>query len=147
MKNYYFNEASDILYHFTWHTFCDWYLECIKPILSDKDHPSLVETQSTVSWVLDQILIIAHPIMPFVTEELWSSLSSSDRGMLINEKWPNYSDLIISDSDKEMDWVIEFVSKIRSIKSEINISPKDKLEVSAFTVSYTHLTLPTIYSV
>ena len=132
LKNYYFNEASDILYHFTWHTFCDWYLECVKPILGDKNHPLLIETQSTVSWVLDQILIIAHPIMPFVTEELWSSISSSNRGMLINEKWPNYSDFIYEDSENEMDWVIEFVSKIRSIRSEINIAPKEKIEVSAY---------------
>jgi valyl-tRNA synthetase len=129
IKKYHFNEASDILYHFTWHTFCDWYVECVKPVLIDKKNPNLKETQSTISWVLNQILIIAHPLIPFVTEELWMSLGSTKKNMLINEKWPNFSQLIIDGADKEMDWVIELVSKIRSIRSEINISPKNELKI------------------
>ena len=85
---YRFNEAAQGVYAFIWGTFCDWYPEFIKPILQvDYDVDAQVETQATAAWVLDQILHLLHPIMPYITEELWESISA-DRAMpLILAPW------------------------------------------------------------
>ena len=66
-----YNEAAGALYHFVWNVFCDWYLELIKPILGGTDEAAKTETRHCAAWVLDQILVLLHPFMPFVTEELW----------------------------------------------------------------------------
>src|SRR5581483_6675860 len=74
IEAYKFNEAATAIYDFTWGTFCDWYLELAKPILTGNDEPAKAETRATIAWALDQVLKLLHPFMPFITEELWTRL-------------------------------------------------------------------------
>ncbi len=73
LETFRFDEAAHHLYHFAWGNFCDWYLEFTKPILAGDDAAARTETQATTAWVLAQTLHLLHPIMPFITEELWRS--------------------------------------------------------------------------
>ncbi len=92
LDDYKFNEAAGALYQFVWNVFCDWYLELIKPILSGEDEQAKAETRATAAWVLDQILILLHPFMPFVTEELWQK-TAERKTWLIDAAWPSYKGL------------------------------------------------------
>ena len=74
IEAYKFNEAATAVYEFTWGTFCDWYLELAKPILTGNDEAAKAETRATIAWALDQVLKLLHPFMPFITEELWARL-------------------------------------------------------------------------
>lgn len=130
IEAYRFNEAAEALYHFTWHTFCDWYLEFAKPVFQGDDEAAKAETGATAAWALDQILIFGHPIMPFVTEELWRRIDDSRGHDLINGVWPDYAGLSAPDAQADMDWVVEVVSAIRSVRSEMNVPPKARLDVS-----------------
>src|SRR3546814_475970 len=87
-----YTDAADAIYHFTWGTYCDWYLEFIKPLLMDGDGAEQAETRATAAWALDQILIMLHPFMPFITEELWGKLRPRN-SMLIVADWPDYASL------------------------------------------------------
>jgi valyl-tRNA synthetase len=130
IEAYRFNEGADALYHFTWHTFCDWYLEFAKPVFQGEDEAAKAETRATAAWALDQILIFGQPIMPFVTEELWRRIDENRGGGLINAQWPDYDGLAATDAQEEMDWVVELVSALRSVRAEMNIPAKAKLDVS-----------------
>ena len=125
ITEYRFNEAAGAIYSFIWHIFCDWYLEFIKPVLNGDDAAAKEETQATAAWVLDQCLILLHPFMPFMTEELWQRLGEQGparNNMLILETWPIYPpDLTDSAAEAEMDWVIRIVSEVRSVRSEMNV--------------------------
>ncbi|MEO9778108.1 MAG: valine--tRNA ligase [Sedimentitalea sp.] len=120
LENYRFNDAATALYAFVWGKVCDWYVEFSKPLLQD-DNPAREETRATMKWVLDQCLILLHPIMPFITEELWST--SGDRAkMLMVADWPNYgSELIDSDADHEMNWVIALIESVRSARAQMHV--------------------------
>jgi valyl-tRNA synthetase len=130
IEAYRFNEGADALYHFTWHTFCDWFLEFAKPVFQGDDEAAKAETRATAAWALDQILIFAHPIMPFVTEELWRRIDENRGHSLINGEWPDYEGLSAPDAQAEMDWVVELISAVRSVRAEMNVPPKSKLELS-----------------
>ncbi|HVY86663.1 MAG TPA: valine--tRNA ligase [Caulobacterales bacterium] len=120
-----FNEAAGALYRFVWNVFCDWYLEFIKPLLSGEDEAAKAETRRTTAWVLDQILILLHPFMPFITEELWARLGEFGQrrdGMLITANWPQLSaSLIDQKAEAEIDWIIRLVEGVRSTRSELNV--------------------------
>ena len=116
-----YNEAAAALYHFVWNVFCDWYVELIKPILGGNDHAAKMETQASAAWVLDQILILLHPFMPFVTEELWQQTAKREH-WLIETAWPVYKGLGDAKADVEIEWVINIISEIRSVRAEMNIS-------------------------
>ena len=128
---YRFNEAAQGAYAFVWGTFCDWYLEFIKPILQEHgDADAQTETQATAAWVLDQILHLLHPIMPFITEELWESISADRPMPLIRAPWPNLDDgLINADANTEMDWLVRLISEIRSVRAEMNVPPKAEVPI------------------
>ena len=121
-----FNEAADTIYHFTWGTFCDWYIELIKPVFWGDNMESQEETRKVAGWVLDQILIMLHPFMPFITEEIWQNMSTEKRGGdLIHATWP--SDVTRDeDAVAEVDWVIRFISEIRSTRADMNIPASAK---------------------
>ena len=122
MAAYRFDDAANALYHFTWHDFCDWYIEFSKPIITGTDAKVAAETRAAVAWTLSQILHLLHPIMPFVTEELWSSIGGADAGRLITADWPVYSDdLMDAGAADEMDWVIRLISDIRAVRAEMNV--------------------------
>jgi valyl-tRNA synthetase len=117
-----FNEAAAALYQFTWGTFCDWYVEFTKPILTGADEGAKAETRATTAWALAEIVHLLHPIMPYITEELWKHLSGGARSMLITARWPSYpAQLIDRAAMDEMDWVVALISAIRTARSEMNV--------------------------
>ena len=119
---YRFDAAAGAVYHFTWDVFCDWYLEFSKPVLAGPDGPAKEETRATAAWVLDTILGLLHPFMPFVTEELWGRLDEGRAGTLITAPWPVPADGIgDSDAAPEMDWVVRLVSAVRAVRAEMNV--------------------------
>jgi valyl-tRNA synthetase len=125
IEDHRYNEAAGALYAFVWNIFCDWYLEHIKPILAGTEEASADETRRCAAWVLDQILILLHPFMPFVTEELWQETGAP--GMLIDGEWPRYPGLGDEAADQEMRWVIRLVSDIRSVRAEMNVPAGAKI--------------------
>ncbi len=116
-----YNEAAGALYQFVWNVYCDWYVELIKPILGGTDEAAKKETQASAAWVLDQILMLLHPFMPFVTEELWQQTATREH-WLMEADWPTYKGLGDDKADAEIGWVINIISEIRSVRSEMNIS-------------------------
>ena len=116
-----YNEAAAALYQFVWNVYCDWYVELIKPILGGTDEAAKKETQASAAWVLDQILVLLHPFMPFVTEELWQQTATREH-WLMEANWPSYKGLGDAKADAEIEWVINIISEIRSVRSEMNIS-------------------------
>jgi valyl-tRNA synthetase len=127
IDSYRFNDVANTLYQFTWGTFCDWYLEFSKPVFQSEIEGEKIETRATTAWVLNQILHLLHPIMPFITEELWESQFDSSSSLILGP-WPQLSkNLINVEAEAEMDWVVRLVSQIRAIRSEMNVSPGAKI--------------------
>lgn len=127
---YKFNEAAQSLYQFIWGTYCDWYLEFIKPLLQGDDAEIQKEIRATSAWVLGQILHLLHPFMPYVTEELWEKRFGAPKGMLIQAAWPDFDklkNLQEENNQREMDWVIRFITEIRALRSEMNVPPSSFL--------------------
>lgn len=127
LDEYKFNEAADAGYQFTWGTFCDWYLEFAKPLFYGDDESVKAETRATAAWVLDRILILLHPIMPFVTEELWGKISDKRPQKLIVTPWPELSGLENPEAEADLDWVVGLITAIRSLRSEMNVPPAAKI--------------------
>jgi valyl-tRNA synthetase len=119
---YRFNDAANALYAFVWGKVCDWYVEFSKPLLMDGDDAIRAETQRVMAWVLDQCLVLLHPIMPFITEELWGQ-TGSRAGMLVHADWPDYSadDLSDAEADREMTWVIGLIDSVRSARAQMRV--------------------------
>jgi valyl-tRNA synthetase len=124
LDTYRFDEAASRLYHFVWGTFCDWYLEFTKPILQGEDAAARAETQATTAWILGRIVHLLHPIMPFITEEVWEQLADQPPGMLITAPWPEFQrDAIDPEASAEMEWVVQAISAIRALRAEMNVPP------------------------
>jgi valyl-tRNA synthetase len=124
---YRFNDAASALYAFTWNTFCDWYLEFAKPVFSGEDAAAKAETRATAAWVLDQIVTLLHPIIPYITEELWQTRADRPQP-LITTPWPEYAPELIDDAaNQEMDWVVRLISQIRAVRAEMNVPPGAKV--------------------
>jgi valyl-tRNA synthetase len=125
-----FDEAAGALYRFVWNVFCDWYLELAKPILNGDDAAAKAETRATAAWALDVILKLLHPVMPFITEELWEKTAEFGPGrdtMLISAQWPELpADWIDAEAEAEIGWLVETVGEIRSIRAEMNVPPSAK---------------------
>jgi valyl-tRNA synthetase len=118
IEAYRFNEAAAAIYRFTWNLTCDWYLELAKPVLGGEDGPAKDETRATVAYVLDRIVALLHPFMPFITEELWGR--GGERPLLALSPWPEpgFED---DSAAGEINWLIELISAIRSVRSEMNV--------------------------
>ncbi|KAJ02555.1 valine--tRNA ligase [Sulfitobacter mediterraneus] len=121
LESYRFNDAANALYAFVWGKVCDWYVELSKPLLQD-DAPEAAETRQTMGWVLDQCLILMHPIMPYITEELWQTTASRAK-MLVHADWPTYgtADLLDTEADRELNWVIGLIESIRSARQQMHV--------------------------
>jgi valyl-tRNA synthetase len=150
-----FDAMADTVYHFAWGTFCDWYLELIKPVLSEKPSPlqgrglgegavaitggepvdsplspslspegerEQKETRAVAAWVFDQILVMLHPFMPFITEELWGAMGERECG-LIHAKWPEPEARVDDLAKSEVEWLTKLVAEIRSVRTELNVPP------------------------
>ncbi|OHV85214.1 valine--tRNA ligase [Ensifer sp. LCM 4579] len=125
IENYRFNEAAGSLYRFVWNQFCDWYLELLKPVFNGDDEDAKREAQACVAYVLDETYKLLHPFMPFMTEELWEKTEVPGRQrttLLCHAEWPAafYADDAAAD---EINWLIDLVSGIRSVRAEMNVPP------------------------
>jgi valyl-tRNA synthetase len=127
IEDYKFNDAADALYQFTWGNFCDWYIEFTKPILTGTDEAAKAETRAMTMWVLERVVHLLHPIMPFITETLWKHLAGNDAGMLITAKWPGEAELDDQGAMAEMEWVVALISAIRGTRSEMNVPAGSEL--------------------
>jgi valyl-tRNA synthetase len=112
-----YDDMADAIYHFVWGTFCDWYVELVKGAFD-------AETKAVAAWAFDQILVMLHPLMPFITEELWSA--NARPYDLIVAKWPEPEAQVDPKAKAEMEWLIELVSGIRSARTELNVPPSAK---------------------
>jgi valyl-tRNA synthetase len=119
-----FDGMADTIYHFVWGTFCDWYVELVKGAFDE-------ETKRVAAWAFDQILVMLHPFMPFVTEELWNA---NDRPYdLIVARWPTPQAQGDQRAKAEIEWLIELVSKIRAARTELNIAPGIKMQLHVYS--------------
>ncbi len=114
-----FDAAANAIYHFVWDQFCDWYIELTKGAMDD-------ETRAVAGWAFDQILVMLHPFMPFITEELWS-LTGARANELIVAQWPQALAAVDRQAQAEIDWLIRLVSAIRTARTELNVPPGAKL--------------------
>jgi len=127
-----FNEAAGAAYRFVWNQFCDWYLELAKPVLQGEgvDPAEKAETQATTAYVIDLICQLLHPFMPFLTEELWAqkagegaprALATGDASLVCLTRWPDLSALKDEAAEAEIGFVVDLISDIRSVRSEVNV--------------------------
>ncbi|MBM3508021.1 MAG: valine--tRNA ligase [Alphaproteobacteria bacterium] len=121
-----FDQAASAIYQFTWGTFCDWYIEFIKPTLTAGEAGARAETRAAAGWVLGQILHLLHPIMPFLSEELWERMGGS--GLLLVGRWPDCATLTPdAEAVAEMDWVVRLITNVRAVRSEMNVPAAAKV--------------------
>ncbi len=135
IDSYRFDLAAQAIYEFVWDNYCDWYLELSKPVLNSDSASEAAKrgTRRTLVRVLEATLRLAHPIMPFITEEIWQTiapLAGKSGDTIINQPYPAADDNKIDTSAvAEMEWVMQFITGIRSIRSQMNIAPKKPLPV------------------
>ena len=132
LADYRFDGAANAIYQFVWSRFCDWYLELIKPAIIDGERGSIdPESKAVAGWVIDQILVLLHPFMPFITEELWHAMAPADRPRahdLIVARWPMADARSIDPAaSAEIDWTIRLVGEIRTARTELNVPPGARL--------------------
>lgn len=134
LKAYRYNDAAMALYHFTWGTFCDWYIEFTKPLLSGSDEAVKQETRDTTGWVLDQLLTLLNPIMPYITEELHAHLMNKGElgkdDWLQSRPWPVFDAAIIDKgAQAEVNWVVRLITEIRSVRADMNVPAAAKIDM------------------
>jgi valyl-tRNA synthetase len=128
IEEYKFNDAASALYRFTWHGFCDWYIEFAKPVLTGSDEAARRETQATAAWALDRLLHYLHPLMPFITEELYEQLGERGGERLIAAAWPELEgEAVDQQARDEINWVVRVIGEIRSVRAEMNVPPASKI--------------------
>ena len=108
-----FDDMADAIYHFTWGTFCDWYVELVKGAFDD-------ETRAVAAWAFDQILVMLHPFMPFVTEELWHSMGERPYELIL-AKWPQPAAERDPNAAREIGGLVEVIEQVRAMRAELNI--------------------------
>ena len=131
IKDYRFDEAARNAYQFVWHSFCDWYLELSKTILYSNNKKDIKEIREVSGFIFKEILVLMHPFIPFVTEEIWlkNKLDNSGKNYLMLSNW--ISGKAKKDKDfKEVEKVINIISQIRSFKNELNVSPGSFIDIS-----------------
>lgn len=127
--SYQFNEAIKVIYEFTWSEFCDWYIELAKINFQSDDQTIRNNTYILSRDVLKKILLLLHPVSPFITEEIWSYLKSESDDDIIISAWPKLSEESIVDDSEMMSTLKEIVTSVRTIRSELNILPSKKIDV------------------
>ncbi len=134
LDGYRFNEAAGVLYNFVWHEFCDWYLEAVKPALYDKQGPAAKEAAQSVLWrVLRDTLVLLHPFIPFVTEEIWHHMPGTS-GSIMKAGYPEFSTENAAayqyrEAESEMGILMSVITGIRNVRGEMNIAPSLSLRV------------------
>ncbi len=133
IEAYKFNEAAGAIYRFVWSVFCDWYIELAKPALTGPDGTAKSETRATAAFVLDEILKLLHPFMPFLTEELWRVTGEAGpkrATMLVLAPWPKLAGLADKKAEAEIGWLVDLVSAIRSLRSEMNVPASTEMPLA-----------------
>lgn len=128
LDTYRYDAAAGTAYQFVWGTFCDWYLEFAKPIFMGADEKAKAETRATAAWVLDMILHVLHPFMPFITEELWAQLGERTDELMLRS-WPKFDGLVDAAAEEEMDWVVRVISTVRGVRSEMNVPAATQVDL------------------
>ncbi len=128
LADYRFDGAANAIYQFAWSRFCDWYLELIKPqMIGDERGVIDAESKLVAGWVLDQILVLLHPFMPFITEELWHAMGPREHDLIVAQ-WPMADARSLDpEASKEVDWLIRLVQEIRTARNELNVPPGARL--------------------
>jgi valyl-tRNA synthetase len=116
-----YDEMADAIYHFVWGTFCDWYVELIKGAFDE-------ETKTVAAWAFDQILVMLHPLMPFITEELWHAMGERPYDLIV-AKWPEPQAQIDLEAKNEVTWLTNLVEEIRAVRSEMNVPPSARTDI------------------
>ncbi|MEH6695874.1 MAG: valine--tRNA ligase [Hyphomonas sp.] len=133
IAEYRFNDAAGALYKFIWNVLCDWYLELIKPLLMGMDDTAKQETRAVCGYVLDESLKLLHPFMPFVTEELWERRAAGrvdEQGFLMLQSWPEYDIARDAEADDEIQWVIDLITEVRSLRNDLGVPAGSKIPLS-----------------
>ena len=129
IEAYRYNDAAHAIYHFIWRSFCDWYVELAKPVFQSGDISQAQETKAAARWALQEAIKLLHPIMPFVTEELWQFIAPN-QGFIMNAAWPTFDDAMIDKTaDSEIEWLIGLIMEIRSLRAEMNVPASAKLDL------------------
>ncbi len=128
LADYRFDGAANAMYQFVWSRFCDWYLELIKPVSIGEERGTIdPESKVVAGWVLDQILVLLHPFMPFITEELWHAMAPRDHDLIVAQ-WPMADARSLDPAaEQEIDWLIRLVGEIRAARTELNVPPGARL--------------------
>lgn len=125
-----FDDAAGALYRFIWNVFCDWYLELAKPVFNGADEAAKAETRAMTAWTIDQTLKLLHPVMPYITEELWAELGKEGPardGLLMGETWPVLPDAFVdAGAEAEIGWLVDLIGEIRALRAEMNVPPSAK---------------------
>ncbi len=137
IENFRFDEASRIIYQFVWHYYCDWYIEFLKPIFDSKNNKNLEESRNMLSFVQSNILILLHPFIPFFTEKVWQDFKFINYfgKSLMFKNWDIKPKKTFNKSYSKIDWLIDLVSNIRSIKVDLNISPGSFIDISTYELN------------
>ena len=131
LDDFRFDQAADALYKFVWGKVCDWYVEFAKPLF-DGEHAD--ETRATMAWVLDQSMILLHPFMPFITEELWGTTGTRAK-LLVHTDWPAFANLSDPQADAEMTLVTSLIDDIRSARAQLHVPVGLKCDLVATELS------------
>jgi len=129
-----FDESAHLIYHFTWDRFCDWYLELIKPAFApDAPGEGADETRVVAGWVLDQILVMLHPFMPFITEELWHAMGPRPYDLIL-AKWPMADARAIDpEAGEEIEWLVALIQELRSARTDVGVPVAARTDIMVLT--------------
>ena len=132
INNFRFDEAARIIYQFVWHSYCDWYIEFLKPIFDAKEKKNLEESRNMLSYIQSNILILLHPFIPFFTEKVWQDLKFTNyyKTPLMFKNWKLKPQQSFAKSFNKIDWLIDLITGIRSTKVDLNVSPGAFVDVS-----------------
>ena len=137
IENFRFDEASRVIYQFVWHSYCDWYIEFLKPIFDSRNKKNLEESRNMLSFVQYNILVLLHPFIPFFTEKIWQDFKFNNyfKKSLMFKSWNIKPKKTFNKSYSKIDWLIDLVSNIRATKVDLNVSPGSFIDISIFELN------------
>ena len=143
ISNFRFDEAARVIYQFVWHSYCDWYIEFLKPIFISKNKKNIEESKNVSAFIQANILVLLHPFIPFFTEKIWQDFrfNSYFKTPLMFKGWDVKSQLSFNKSYNKIDWLIDLVTIIRSTKVDLNVSPGSFIDISTAELNSNKITI------